>query len=391
MAVPALAGKRVVVVLGCFELGGAERQALLLARHLREQQLADVEVWGFNRTGPVVDLCEDAGLPWRVLRYQPDSGPAAWLLGLPRLIWRLRQARPDILLPYTVIPNVLCGTIWHLTGARICIWNQRDEGLLHPPTRIERSAVRHCPRHIANSDQGARFLIDTMGVPPSSVTVVRNGVEYRAPAHDASAWRARLEIEDGCVVACMVANLTRVKDHQTLLLAWREVAARLRAENRRGVLLLAGRFDDTHASLVALAKQLEIANSVRFLGTVSDVFGLLDVVDIGVFSSRSEGCPNGVLECMAAGLPVAGTDTQGVREALGPGGAPFLAPVGDSTALADCLLRLARDPALRARCGAENQDRIRSDYGAARMYAETVAVIDESMNSTRSSAKVAPA
>ncbi|HEY3580599.1 MAG TPA: glycosyltransferase, partial [Pyrinomonadaceae bacterium] len=90
--------------------------------------------------------------------------------------------------------------------------------------------------------------------------------------------------------------------------------------------------------------------------------------------SRSEGCPNAVLESMAAGLPVAGTDIEGIREVVGPDGEQFLTPAGDADSLARVLLQLARDPELCARNGAQNRARISERYDALRMCRETVAV-----------------
>jgi glycosyltransferase involved in cell wall biosynthesis len=78
---------------------------------------------------------------------------------------------------------------------------------------------------------------------------------------------------------------------------------------------------------------------------------------------------------MAAGLPVAATDIAGIREVVGPTGAQFLTPAGDADSLAGVLLKLARNPELCARHGAENRERIRERYDAERMCQETVAVL----------------
>ena len=134
--------------------------------------------------------------------------------------------------------------------------------------------------------------------------------------------------------------------------------------------------DDAYESLLALSYELEIDHAIRFAGHVNDVAGLLSAVDIGVFSSRSEGCPNGVLECMAAGVAVAGADIPGVRDVVGPQGIELLAPAGDASALAQIILKLASDPALCATTGDHNRKRIREHYASQRMCEETVAYLN---------------
>ena len=370
-----LKGQRVIFVLGNLELGGAERQALLLARHLAEHELARVEVWGFNTSGPVADICERHGIRRRVVSYPFAAGPLRRMLSLMKLAWLFRRARPDLLLPYTTVPNVACALIWQLTGARDCVWNQRDEGLVPLKKWWERWAVRRVSRFVTNSHAGARFLTHELNVSPANVRVIQNGISEGAPASGRRAWRERLGIDAGAFVACMVANLHSNKDHKTLLKAWREVVTDLKASGRSAVLVLAGRHDDAYQSLRALAYELEIDRAVRFAGHVDDVAGLLGAVDVGVFSSRSEGCPNGVLECMAAGLAVAGTNIDGVRDVVGLRSAQFLAPPGDFSALAQVILKLAGDPVLCSTIGAENRTRIREHYDSQRMCEDTVACL----------------
>ena len=370
-----LKGRRIVFVLFNLELGGAERQALILARHLVEHEQAAVEVWGFNKPGPVVQLCEQLGVPWRLIPYPFQSRSLVRLAGLVRIALALRRARPDILLPYTFVPNVLCGLIWKWTGARACVWNQRDEGVMRFVTGWARSAARRTPAFISNSEAGARFLVETLNVDPAKVRVIGNGIEELPPKNDRHAWRARLDIGDDSFVACMVANLHDNKDHRTLLKAWRRVVDQSNGQKR--VLVLAGRHDGAYESLTGLAQELDLDRHVRFAGQVLDVPGLLSAADLGVFSSVTEGCPNGVLECMSAGLAVAGTDIDAIRSAIGPAGTPFLAPPKDPEALAGVILKLADDPDLRVTIGAENRERVRNEYGADRMCHETIDVLKD--------------
>ena len=380
-----LKGRRIVFVLGNLELGGAERQALILARYLSEHEQAIVEVWGFNKSGPVAEVCQQYGLPSRVIPYPFTESRFSRLKALLRVGRALRRAKPDILLPYTFGPNVVCGLVWRWTGARACVWNQRDEGIVPFTSPSVRWAARQTPRFVSNCDAGARFLVQKLGVEAKKVTVIRNGVETVARQFDRGVWRERLAVDDRCFVACMVANLHAHKDHATLLRAWRNVLREFEANGdghaagnkRSAVLVLAGRRDGAYESLAALASELKIDDSVRFLGAVADVPGLLNAVDVSVFSSRSEGCPNAVLESMAAGLPVAGTNVEGIREVVGARGTQFLAPVEEAEALSEVLIKLAKDPALRARVGAENRERIREKYDSLRMCEETAALLKQ--------------
>jgi glycosyltransferase involved in cell wall biosynthesis len=370
-----LKGCRIVFVLGNLELGGAERQALILARYLTEHEQATVQIWGFNKTGPVAEICDQYELPSRVIPYPFTGSRLDRLRGLIRAGRALRETKPDILLPYTFGPNVVCGLIWKWTGARASVWNQRDEGIVPYGSPTVGWAAKLTPRFISNSERGARFLIDKLHVDPAKVTVIRNGIEAVAPEFDRRAWRERLAVDAGSFVACMVANLHALKDHVTLLHAWRKVVSEFERQQRSALLVLAGRRDGAYESLAALATELKLDGTVRFAGHVSDVPGLLGAADVSVFSSRSEGCPNAVLECMAAGLPVAGTDITGIRDVVGPAGAQFLAPPGDVDSLAGVLLKLAGDPELCARNGARNRERIREHYDSLRMCKETVNVL----------------
>jgi glycosyltransferase involved in cell wall biosynthesis len=370
-----LEGRRIIFVLGNLELGGAERQALILARYLSEHEQAHVEVWGFNKSGPVAEICEQHCLPWRVIPYPLANGCSINFGALRGVARSLRAAKPDILLPYTLNPNLVCGVVWKRTGARACVWNQRDEGLVPFASPLLGRAVKRTSHFISNSEAGARFLTGELGVSEAQVMVIPNGVETAVAESDRFAWRRRLAVDEGAFVACMVANLHLNKDHATVLRAWRTVVNEFASDGRSALLVLAGRHDGAYESLASLASELQINDHVCFAGPVADVRGLLSAADVSVFSSRSEGCPNAVLESMAAGLPVAGSDIKGIRDVVGPGGSQFLAPVGDADSLAQVLLKVAKNPELCRRIGTENRERVQNNYDALRMCRETATLL----------------
>ncbi|MBM2821652.1 MAG: glycosyltransferase, WabH-like family [Thermoleophilia bacterium] len=129
----------------------------------------------------------------------------------------------------------------------------------------------------------------------------------------------------------------------------------------------------------ALAFDLGLEGAVQFVGEVHDVAGFVRASDVGILSSHREGFPTSLIECMAAGIPVAGTDIPGIREVVGAEGHAFLAPPGDAEALAKVLLRLARDDDLRATLGASLGERARREFTIERMVASYEQVLTEAL------------
>lgn len=362
--------RRIIILFGSLDMGGAERQGLLLARHLKEQEGADVQVWGLGnrRSGAVADQCDRWHIPWRsVWLHWGLRRRAAHLL---RLALKLRHEQPDILLAYTKVPNLAAALLWRLCNVKLCVWNQADAGLLLEPTLLHRFAVSRVRHFIANAEEGQRFLLDSYGLPEAAVRLIRNGVSLAPPLADRATWRKRLEADEATVIVVMVANLSSYKDHDTLLAAWKLLLDHHAAESPP-LLVLAGRFDDRTKALQQKASELQIAATVRFTGMVDDVSGLLAAADLCVHSSRSEGIPNAVLEAMTSGLPVVGSAIPGLREAVGDEGGTFLSPPGDAAALAELLAQVLADPALRRRQGALMQQRAVALFGAERMCRDT--------------------
>ncbi len=376
----AVQGKKVLFVFGCLDLGGSERQGFQLARHLKEACAADVHVVSLSeKPGRLADMCDEHGLPWHVIRLHWSGFWPLRLKELNRFAAELGKLGPDILLPYYTLPNVVCGLVWQRSGARLSVWNQRDEGLLLTRSVWHRTAVKRTPLFIANADGGRDVLVRTYTIDPALVTVIHNGISLAPLVYGREEWRGRLGIGPDCPVACMIANLGPYKDHETLLQAWKTVVDHAPSRGEKPVLLLAGKPDESEEPLKELASRLELGDSVRFLGKVDDISGLLSTADLCIHSSKTEGCPNGVLEAMAAGLPVVGTDIPGIREAVGEMGEVFLVPVGDHRTMADITMRLISDRELRKHTGEALKKRIGEKFSLEQMCARTVRLLEESL------------
>jgi L-malate glycosyltransferase len=182
-------------------------------------------------------------------------------------------------------------------------------------------------------------------------TLIPLGVDargrYAPPARRDPAYRRMLGIAPGDVAFAQVGALVPHKEHGLLLEAFSRVAA----EIPRARLLIVGAGPE-EARLREMVETRGLARSVVFTGYVDDpAFWLRHVADAHVLASREEGLGLATLEASACGLPVVGGDGTGVRETIEHGRTGFLFPPGDAAALADAMLRLARDPELRAAMG----------------------------------------
>ena len=139
-----------------------------------------------------------------------------------------------------------------------------------------------------------------------------------------------------------IGRLCEVKNYSLMLRAFKIISER--CPNAR--LSIAGT-GEQEAELKSLTSELELQNSVSFLGNVSDIPTLLSSKSLLLLSSLSEACPMVILEAMAAGLPVVATHVGGVPELVTDNG--IVVPSGDFVAFADAVLRIIGDPDLMKR------------------------------------------
>lgn len=92
-------------------------------------------------------------------------------------------------------------------------------------------------------------------------------------------------------------------------------------------------------------------------------------------SGDKEGLPNAVLEASACGLPVIATRHAGIPEAVVHGETGLLCAEGDVAAMAEHMLRLARDPAEAARLGRAGRARMERLFAAGGRLAELAALL----------------
>jgi L-malate glycosyltransferase len=181
------------------------------------------------------------------------------------------------------------------------------------------------------------------------VEVVIHGVrmdQVRALRAERASVRAELGVGESDVVVGTVANYRAQKAYPDLMAAARTA---LDAEPRlRFVAIGQGPLE---AEIKAEHDRLGLGDRFRLLGYREDAVRVLAGCDIFVLASHYEGFPVAVMEAIALGLPVVATAVGGIPDGLTHAQEALLVPPRQPALLADALLRLAKDEALRATMG----------------------------------------
>jgi glycosyltransferase involved in cell wall biosynthesis len=156
--------------------------------------------------------------------------------------------------------------------------------------------------------------------------------------------RKRLGFGDGTRVLLCVGRLSHEKGHADLVRAFprmRELAGNLPLR-----LVLVGDGPE-RPRIEELCRRLNLTDIVRLVGQQNDIGPYYGIADVFVLPSLSEGCPNVLLEAMAAGVPVVATAVGGVPEVVTSRRDAILVKKNDVAALASATSELLKDQQLR--------------------------------------------
>jgi glycosyltransferase involved in cell wall biosynthesis len=181
--------------------------------------------------------------------------------------------------------------------------------------------------------------------------------------------RRRLDVAADADVVSTVGRLTAIKQHRLFLDA---IAAAARSRPR--VLALVAGDGELRSDLEAYARQLGIADRVRFLGWRRDLSTIYGATDVFMLTSRNEGTPVALIEAMASGVPGVSTDVGGVKDVIDSTDVGARVPDGDTAGLAAHLVRYLADPELRRRSGQRARAAVLDRYGLDRLVRDITAL-----------------
>lgn len=343
--------RRLLIVAGQLDTGGAERELVTFLRAVREMPLS-IAVASLSPSGALEK--EVQVLTGREVECPPSTSR------IRRLMWMravVRDFRPDIIHAWNLFPLAylakglfrrpcpVVGSLQHTPSQAI------QEGM---SPRLLRFLLR-VPDGLVSNSHAALDCLGEMNVQPPCSAVVHNGVGREF--FSAKAGQDATEARRGRLVVMGVGRLVPRKRFDWMI----RLAADLRGEGQPMDLWIVGEGAEREG-LERLADDLKVGGSVKFWGERMDVESILPGADVYLHCASAEGLPNSLQEAMAAGLAVVAPRTAGIPEIVVSGEEGLLYEVEDYLGCKDQLRRMLAEPSLRARLAREARRKAETSF-----------------------------
>ena len=364
---------KVIHLIGGGDTGGAKTHVLNLLRELNNS--IDARLFCF-RKGDFSEDAEKMGIPIDVIE---SGNPVVGLRELKRL---LAGEHVDIIHCHGAQGNLMGNLIKKHLGAPVVTTVHSDyrlDYLGRPVARLSYGttnmvALRRVNYYIGVADPMTDILIQR-GFPADRIYTVYNGIDFKTPIQvvpkEEFLRSVGMKWEEGDVIAGIVARLSPVKDIPTLLKAMK-IACQ---ENPRLKLLIGGDGEDRQ-KLEAMTRDLGLTGKVHFAGWINDINSFYHAIDINLLTSISETFPYSLTEGTRMHRATIASNVGGVPVLIDHGVNGFIFEPGDYRQLAQQLLTLAGDKALRDTFGERIYQKASREFSIERMVEHQLQIYD---------------
>ena len=373
---------RVAHVITRMILGGAQENTLLNCEDLLREHGDDVLLVTGPPLGPEGSLLERAtahGVPTTIIpemrrEIHPLRDAAAY-----RHVRRvLADFRPDVVHTHSAKAGILGRAAARALGVPAIVhtvhgapWHPYQSAASRRFYQAcERWAARRTDAFICVADAMTDLMVAANIAPREAFTTIYSGMEVE-PFLSADEHRARMRRQlgysDEHVVVGKIARLFHLKGHEYLIAAAERVVAR----DPRVRFLLVGD-GILRGQLAADIARRGLSDKFHFAGLVppTEIPAYLSAMDMLAHTSLREGLARTLPQALLAGKPAISYDIDGAREVVQTGETGYLLPPESIEPLADAILELAADPAMRQRLGSAGRARCRERFDHRHMTRE---------------------
>lgn len=347
-------------------IGGAEVALLHYIQALGQENYCHY-VYSFGHDGPIRKKIEALGIsvyfgPKRASIKNPFKFCITFLVLVKDLLNFIKFNKIHVIHSHLGQPNQLAVLIGKLSGISAfptihstnafedtrSSWDPR----VYFIKMVNAIIYRMAERVVVVSPKIKDIIRQTYGLEDSQVVVLKNGIIIEDSFSESQPLGQEFSDSKNKLRIVAAGRLVPLKCFETLVKA----VAKIVEQGQHDLLVLIIGDGEERPRLEKLIAELRVESYVKLLGLRDDVIELMREADIFVIPSSYEGLSIAMIEAMACGLPIIGSNAPGLRECINHGQNGLLFQVKDHNALAECIVRLANDNGLRASLshGAQN-------------------------------------
>ena len=318
---------KILYIVTGLGLGGAEKVVCDLADQMvnRGYEVKLVYLTGDKLVTPKSSNIE--------IIYLGLNGISSFILASLKYRQLIKKFRPDVVHAHMVHANIF--TRLNRIGAKvprlISSAHSNNEGGRN--RMLAYRATHHLADYTTNvSNNACENFRQLKAVPNNDIHVVYNGVDINKFTYHAHALKSPKIKNEKIFIS--VGRFHEAKDYPNLIQAYTLLS---KNNNHFPITLkIVGQIDELIYPVIReLVDSSQLTDNVEIMGKRDDIPHLLAQADFLVLSSKYEGLPTVVIEAMASGTFVIGTDCGGTAEIMGDTG--ILVPPQDSQALAQAM------------------------------------------------------
>jgi len=335
--------KNILILIDSLDSGGAQKQALMLAKCLDKSHNVVFAVYYGERIDPAFTnkLAE--------LNNPPVLLNGNHLKRIITLFSTIKKTKTDILFTYLLLPNLIGSVVGRLAGVKTIVGGIRNSELDKKKLPIERFIHNHINHFTVYNNFRGRDNLVLRDFNKNKTRVIPNVFEVDNPEI--------IRSNKSPVNILSVGRFTPQKDYFTALKALQQL-------KNGGA--------DFHYTIIGWGEQENLIRSwINELGISANVSLVIRPdnineyyrqADIFLMTSVFEGLSNAVMEAMGFSLPLVVTDVGDNNQLVIENENGFLVNMGNSILIAEKLALLVSDYNLRIQMGKKSYSRISEKF-----------------------------
>ena len=354
---------KILHVINSLDCGGLEKFVIDLSVELKKRG-HDVQLVCLQKGGDLNRLAQATQLSVTTFEKKKEAGIDFSLIS--KIAEFIRREKFDIIHTHNVAP-LIYGSLAAAFAFNTRLINTRHGRQIETVNPLFWALNK---KIVTISHDAKECLLNWNRMNPNKVKVIHNGINVEAFGSTLSEdEKRRLKIEvgikDDSFVLGTIGRLAKEKDQATLLKAFRKMIQK----KVHTTLVIVGD-GPLKKDLEKMAEEFQIKDQVKLLGYRSDTAKLLQIFDVFVLSSFTEGISLALLEAMAAGKPTIATKVGGNPEVVVEAETGYLVPCGFPERIEAAAMRYFANRSLIPQMGDAGRRRALEFFSLDRMTSE---------------------